>query len=203
MGQTQVSRMQQIRTNPPHDLTAATNLFLSKHQRALVELTCLQETGLDEYYIKIADSSGSSPLAALMGDISTLSCYGAFSGIRFVNTRHLGTLSLGTTIFLNGDSGIGKSLQIEWERNRMQEFTKLLVTDYRRWMQQQEDVNDGDIEMTPANPASGMDFNAVSAVDCSWNRSNYEHVKFFISPIYSCGFKKYINYKYTVFNRFC
>ncbi len=180
----EMQRMKEIDENPPATLGAANLVLQAKYQEALSQLSLLNDTAfaLKRHYFNVANSKGTTPLAALFGDFSTLTTYGAQSGIQYVDKKGLGPISLCKTVLINGPSGIGKSNLIDWERSRMKKQTLLLIDDFKEYVTMQAAADpQGDIEMTPAPLFSHLNFDTVTSVDCQWDPIRYQKVKYYFN----------------------
>ncbi len=175
----ELSTLRELDARPPHNLEMATSMFEAKYADDVDSLAPLQATALLEHYMSVARCKGTSPLAALLADFSTLTTYAGQSGLIFSDTRALGALALGKTVLINGPSGLGKSNAINYARERQKNTTGKLRTDFADHKQALRD-DDGDAEMTPAPVFSHLNFDTVNSINVGWNNVSYEQVKYII-----------------------
>ncbi len=182
----ELNRIHQIDANPPKSLSEATAMYLDEHGDALEELEALAGTPLQEYYRSEADVGGTAPMAALLEDMSSITMLAGQSGIQFQDKLVLGPLTLGKTILLNGQSGLGKSTQLNRQHDRLNRTSGLTRTDFTQALPAMKAARvvadaDADIEMTPFDTMYNLaDFDDIQSIDCSFIRGQYEEVKYYI-----------------------
>ena len=158
---------------PPRDLAELNSQWLEIFGRMISKLGILPQR-VAEHYFRVAEQDKTTPMAAMLGDLSTMSFVGGRSGVQFVDWLSSGVMSITKQTLLNGGSGAGKSQAIKTEHKRLTALNAHIKKRVTEFDAAQED-DDGDVEVTPFVRIDTMNFDkkANSSVDFKWSRGRF------------------------------